>query len=155
MSIPGLQLPSFSAAGAKPATAGFIATKLARRFVADVPPPALVTRLARVYLANDTDIRPVLRELISSREFARSRGKKVRTPVEDVVATWRALGARPAAPMGRENAAANAVISRNPGRRPKKLWTDSGAGAPKRSAKASTVLTTRRPRFDLRAEKTS
>ena len=33
-----------------PATARFIATKLARHFVADEPPPALVDRLAAVYL---------------------------------------------------------------------------------------------------------
>ena len=36
-----------------PATARFVATKLARHFVADEPPPALVDRLAAVYLKSD------------------------------------------------------------------------------------------------------
>lgn len=78
-----------------PLTARRIAFKLARRFVSDNPSDALVERLAKVYLASGTDIRPVLRSLVASTEFkaAYGTGTKVRTPSEDVVATWRALGA--------------------------------------------------------------
>ena len=36
-----------------PSTAHFLATKLARHFVADEPPPALVDRLAARYLRSD------------------------------------------------------------------------------------------------------
>lgn len=97
-----------------PATARRIALKLARRFVSDAPSDALVTKLAKVYLASGTDIRPVLRSLVGSTEFklAYGVGKKVRTPTEDVVATWRALGvgitARPG--HGEVETAANQIL---------------------------------------------
>ena len=78
-----------------PSTAQHLATKLARRFVADDPPPALVSRLATIYLQNDTAIVPVLKALFSSPEFLSSFGQKTRRPLEDVIATLRALGAAP------------------------------------------------------------
>ncbi len=90
-----------------PATARRIARKLAVRFVSDTPSVALVDELAAVYLAHDTDIKPVLRALIASAEFQGSAGMKVRTPSEDVVATYRALGttlASPATTVGGEPA---------------------------------------------------
>lgn len=78
-----------------PATARTIARRLCVRFVSDSPPPALVERLAKLYLASDTAIAPVLRALFTSREFGASRGTKVRTPFEDLVATIRILGIAP------------------------------------------------------------
>lgn len=78
-----------------PATARRLATKLAVRFVADVPPAALVDRLAAVYLANDTAIAPVLRALFTSPEFAAARHAKVKRPYEDLISTIRILGLRP------------------------------------------------------------
>lgn len=77
-----------------PATAQRIARKLAVKFVRDDPPQSLVDRLAQVYLAHDTAIRPMLRALVDSEEFADSVGAKVRDPGEDVVASYRALGVR-------------------------------------------------------------
>jgi uncharacterized protein (DUF1800 family) len=74
-----------------PSTASYLATKLARRFVADAPPQALVTTLAETYMENDTEIVPVLRALFTSDAFAESYGQKTRRPLEDVVATARAL----------------------------------------------------------------
>jgi uncharacterized protein (DUF1800 family) len=76
-----------------PATARRIAHKLAVRFVSDDPPAALVDRLATVYLDSGTAVAPVLRALFASPEFAGSVGQKTRRPLEDVVATARALGA--------------------------------------------------------------
>jgi uncharacterized protein (DUF1800 family) len=78
-----------------PATAQRIAYKLCVRFVSDEPPAALVKRLAQVYLVNRTAIAPVLRALFTSAEFAAAQGAKVRTPLEDIVATVRILGYRP------------------------------------------------------------
>ncbi len=75
-----------------PATAQRIARKLAVKFVSDDPAQALVDRLAQVFLDNGTAIKPVLRALIDSPEFAASADLKVRDPGEDVVATYRALG---------------------------------------------------------------
>ncbi|MDQ1600371.1 MAG: hypothetical protein QOD68_1845 [Actinomycetota bacterium] len=80
-----------------PATARHLARKLAVRFVSDAPSAALVAHLAKVYLAHDTAIVPVLRALFRSREFARSAGDKVKRPFEDLVSTVRALGIRPPA----------------------------------------------------------
>ncbi len=83
-------------------TARHLAWKLCVKFVEDEPNKALVKHLANVYLANDTAIVPVLRALVASRSFQRSRGKKVRDPGEDVVATYRALGVQLAPPAGEE-----------------------------------------------------
>ena len=92
-----------------PATAKRIARKLAIHFVSDNPSQALVDKLASVYLANNTAIKPVLRALINSSEFASSAGKKVRTPEEDVVATYRALGVKVAKPV-KVSAAAQEIL---------------------------------------------
>ena len=78
-----------------PQTAHFIAKKLAQRFVADDPPPALVNRLAERFLQTDGDIREVLHTLFTSPEFwsAQSYRAKVKTPLEFVVSAVRASGA--------------------------------------------------------------
>jgi uncharacterized protein (DUF1800 family) len=78
-----------------PSTAVHIATKLVRRFVGDDPSPALVDRLAETYLDRGTAIVPVLRQLFRSKEFERSIGEKIRRPLQDQVATVRALGIQP------------------------------------------------------------
>ena len=78
-----------------PATARTIATTLARRFVADDPPADLVDRLARTYLDNDTDIRPVLQALFTDPAFDDSVGMKVRRPIEHLAAALRAMERRP------------------------------------------------------------
>jgi uncharacterized protein (DUF1800 family) len=76
-------------------TARFISTKLARRFVSDTPPEALVARMAKTFQSSDGDIRAVLRTMIYSPEFwSRDAYRaKVKTPFELVVSTARALGA--------------------------------------------------------------
>ncbi len=88
-----------------PATAQRVAHRLATKFVRDNPPQALVDRLAKVYLDNDTAITPVLRALVASSEFARSAGAKVRDPGEDLVATYRALRVRLHEPKKSQDAA--------------------------------------------------
>ncbi len=77
-----------------PSTARFIATKLARRFVADVPPPALVTRAAARFTETDGDIREVVRLILTSPEFfaADATQVKVKTPFEFVVSAIRVTG---------------------------------------------------------------
>src|SRR5215472_16198239 len=77
-----------------PATARFISTKLARRFVADDPPPALVKRMAETFLATDGDIKEVLRAMVSSKEFWSPAvyRKKKKTPLEFVASAIRATG---------------------------------------------------------------
>ena len=78
-----------------PSTARFIATKLARRFVADEPPAALVERAAATFRATDGDLREVVRVIVTSPEFfaAETRRAKVKTPFEFVISALRATGA--------------------------------------------------------------
>jgi len=88
-----------------PKTAARIARKLAVRFVSDRPSDQLVAHLAQVYLANDTAIQPVLRALVAHPEFRASAGLKVRTPTDDLIATYRALGAHVVQPTDGSSAA--------------------------------------------------
>jgi uncharacterized protein (DUF1800 family) len=78
-----------------PSTARHIATKLVHRFVSDSPRPALVEALAETYLDHDTAIVPVLRKLFRSNAYEDAVGEKVRRPLEDLVATVRALRIKP------------------------------------------------------------
>ncbi|HJQ12393.1 MAG TPA: DUF1800 domain-containing protein, partial [Gemmatimonadaceae bacterium] len=80
-----------------PATAHFIAFKLARRFVSDTPSKALVDHGAQVFLKTDGDIRETLRAIITSPEFFSPQAfhSKVKTPFEVVVSAARAMNAAP------------------------------------------------------------
>jgi len=74
-----------------PATARHLATKLARHFVADDPPAALVDRLTDVYMKNDGELVPVYRALIAADESWRQPLAKYKTPQDFVISTFRAL----------------------------------------------------------------
>ena len=78
-----------------PATARFISAKLARRFVADNPPPSLIDRAARRFQDTDGDLREVVRTILTSPEFydAAVYRAKVKTPLEFVVSAIRATSA--------------------------------------------------------------
>jgi len=84
-----------------PSTARFISTKLARRFVSDTPPPALVEHMAKEFQKSDGDIREVLRAMIYSPEFwsREAYRAKIKTPYELVVSSVRALGTDVDTPM--------------------------------------------------------
>jgi uncharacterized protein (DUF1800 family) len=76
-----------------PATAHFISKKLAMRFVADEPPPALVERMAQTFLKTDGDLRAVMRTMLESKEFF-SEGayrSKLKSPLEVVASAVRAV----------------------------------------------------------------
>jgi uncharacterized protein (DUF1800 family) len=77
-----------------PSTAKFIATKLARRFVADNPSPALVERVAAAFTKSDGDMRETLRALFASPEFNSPEAyrAKIKSPFELAVSAVRALG---------------------------------------------------------------
>jgi uncharacterized protein (DUF1800 family) len=88
-----------------PATARFISSKLARHFVSDQPPAALVDRLAATFRSSDGDIRAVMTTLVSSPEFwsADAYRAKIKTPFEVVVSAVRALdGHRGSLELARE-----------------------------------------------------
>ena len=78
-----------------PSTAHFISTKLARRFINDSPPEALVERMAKTFRETDGDIAAVMATLAQSRVFwaeAKKRSK-MKSPFELVVSSLRALEA--------------------------------------------------------------
>lgn len=77
-----------------PSTARFIATKLVRHFVADKPPEAAVDRIARVFRRTNGDLAKVTRAIIGLNEVWRAPMPKVKSPVEMVVATLRAVNLR-------------------------------------------------------------
>ncbi len=78
-----------------PATARHVSFQLAQYFVSDAPPPELVERMARTWLASGGDIRSVLKTLFSSSEFMDSgaAGAKFKTPYQFVVSSVRAADA--------------------------------------------------------------
>ena len=75
-----------------PATARFIATKLARHFVADDPPLALVDRLAERFLSSQGHLPALYAELIAAPESWALAPAKLKTPQEFVVSSFRLLG---------------------------------------------------------------
>jgi uncharacterized protein (DUF1800 family) len=74
-----------------PATAKHLATKLARHFVKDDPPDALVAHLADTYMKHDGELAPVYRELVRADDSWREPLAKYKTPNDFVISTFRAL----------------------------------------------------------------
>jgi uncharacterized protein (DUF1800 family) len=85
---------------ADPHTAHFISYKIAQRFVADDPPPALVDRMAATFLSSDGDIKAVLRTLAHSPEFNSRKyfRNKVKTPLEFLASAFRTTATDPVNP---------------------------------------------------------
>ncbi len=78
-----------------PATARFLSTKLAVRFVSDDPPLALVDRMTNAFLQSSGDMRQVLRTMFASPEFWSPTvyRAKFKTPLEFVASAARATNA--------------------------------------------------------------
>jgi len=77
-----------------PSTAKFISLGLARHFVSDNPPQALVDRMAQTFLKTDGDLRAVMETMFRSPEFF-SQGAweaRVKSPLEMAASTIRATG---------------------------------------------------------------
>jgi uncharacterized protein (DUF1800 family) len=77
-----------------PATAKFISFGLARHFVADNPPPALVDKMAQTFMKTDGDLRAVMEAMLRSPEFF-SEGAwqaRVKSPLEMAASAIRATG---------------------------------------------------------------
>jgi uncharacterized protein (DUF1800 family) len=78
-----------------PSTAKFIATKFARHFVADDPPPALVARLQETFRKSGGDLRMLATTLLESDEAWHAPLTKIRSPYEYLVAIGRLLAQIP------------------------------------------------------------
>lgn len=75
-----------------PSTARFIATKLARHFVADEPPVSLVDKLAKTFEQTGGDLAAVYRTLIDAPESWDPAPRKLKTPEEFAITSLRVLG---------------------------------------------------------------
>jgi uncharacterized protein (DUF1800 family) len=73
-----------------PATATHVATKLARHFVADRPPPTLVETLAKTFADGDGDLKLVAKALVTAPEAWTMERTKLKRPSEWVMAGLRA-----------------------------------------------------------------
>ena len=96
-----------------PATARHVATKLARHFIADDPPPALVERLTQRFLDTDGDLKEVAKALIDAPEAWAPKQAKIKRPGEWIVAALRATGLsrRHRAHRRRDGAARRAAVA--------------------------------------------
>ncbi|MCY7374656.1 MAG: DUF1800 domain-containing protein [Pyrinomonadaceae bacterium] len=79
----------------QPATAKFIARKLAVKFVSDNPSEALVERVAKAFQDSKGDIKTTLRAIFNDKEFFAPENyrAKIKTPFEVVVSAIRTVGA--------------------------------------------------------------
>ena len=85
---------------AHPATARHIATKLARHFIADEPPPAAIERIERAWRGSDGHLPTVHAALVDCPEAWQAPLAKLKSPSEYVASCLRALPvARHAAPQ--------------------------------------------------------
>jgi uncharacterized protein (DUF1800 family) len=78
-----------------PATARFLAVKLARHFVADEPPAKLVAELAQAFTKSGGDLAVVSKVLLDSNEAWNAEATKIRSPQEFLLAAYRAYGRKP------------------------------------------------------------
>ncbi|KIU52762.1 MULTISPECIES: DUF1800 family protein [Bradyrhizobium] len=81
-----------------PSTAKFIATKFARHFVADDPPPALVAKLQETFTKTDGDLRAFTTALVGANEAWQAPLTKMRSPYDFLVASGRLLARNPEDP---------------------------------------------------------
>ena len=78
-----------------PATARRVAVKLARHFVSDTPPAALVQRIESTFLDTGGDLAAVAKALIESPQAWEAPPAKVLPPYDFLVAVARGLGLEP------------------------------------------------------------
>jgi len=83
-----------------PATARFIATKLAAKFIADEPPTAVVEEMTKTFIASKGDIKEVLLTMVMHPGFwiKAKEKEKIKSPFELAVSAVRATGTEVVAP---------------------------------------------------------
>ena len=75
-----------------PATARHVATKLARHFVADDPPLALIDKLTKRFLDTDGDLKEMAKALVAAPESWVAAQRKLKRPGEWMIGMLRAAG---------------------------------------------------------------
>jgi uncharacterized protein (DUF1800 family) len=110
-----------------PSTARFIATKLARHFIADDPPGKAVDRIAHAYASSGGHLPTVYRALIDSPDAWVQPLAKYKTPSDYIISTFRGLEI-PLDSAGRAPLAPFEILGQRP------YGPGSPAGWPDRSA---------------------
>lgn len=110
----------------RPQTARFVCAKIARHFVADDPPPALVARLEAAWRSTGGDLSRVAVALIDAPEAWTPHPAKFKTPYEFIVSSYRALGQEPRG-LGQVSAALTGLGQRPFGAPSPKGWPDDAA----------------------------
>ena len=77
---------------AHPSTAKFVATKMARHFIADEPPASAVKKLAAAFTHYNGELKPVYRTLLAMEETWREPLAKVKTPNDYILSVMRSIG---------------------------------------------------------------
>lgn len=111
-----------------PATANFIATKLARHFVADDPPQSAVLALAKVFRDTDGDLAALAKAVVELPAAWEQPLAKVKTPNELVISALRAIGAPDNDEMIKPTAGALQQLGQFPFTAPSPAgWSDEAA----------------------------
>ncbi|MBI1188232.1 MAG: DUF1800 family protein [Alphaproteobacteria bacterium] len=79
---------------AHPATARFIATKLARHYIADDPPPAATARIAQAFARSNGDLRTTMEAVVECEETWAEPFQKFKRPEEYAISALRAANVR-------------------------------------------------------------
>lgn len=93
-------MEALSMLASHPATARFITTKLAAKFIADEPPTAVVDEMTKTFLRSKGDIKEVLLTMVMHPGFwnKAKEKEKIKSPFELAVSAVRATGTEVAAP---------------------------------------------------------
>lgn len=94
---PGQALAVLKDLAAHPATVRHICGKIARHFVADDPPESLVARLEAAWTGSGGHLTRVAEALINAPEAWDPAPRKLKTPYEFLISSWRAIGGQPGA----------------------------------------------------------
>jgi uncharacterized protein (DUF1800 family) len=76
-----------------PATAGHIAHKFARHFVADAPPPSLVDKLTKSFTDSDGNLKELAKTLLAAEESWTPERTKLKRPSQWIISALRLTGA--------------------------------------------------------------
>ena len=79
-----------------PGTAQHISYKLCQRLISDTPPDSIVNSTAELFYSqrnSPTQLKEVLRHILSSTEFQNTWGEKTKRPFEVIVSALRATAA--------------------------------------------------------------
>ncbi|PPR12163.1 MAG: hypothetical protein CFH41_00197 [Alphaproteobacteria bacterium MarineAlpha11_Bin1] len=75
-----------------PATAKFVATKLARHFISDTPPAEAVEKLSQIFIESDGDLTALSQALVVLPYAWKEPFIKIKTPAELSISAFRLLG---------------------------------------------------------------